>query len=404
MAARGSRISSPVLSLQRSTCALQVLCLCQRPKAHRPCTSCLPLKHVGGCQNVAADSLVATDLQFDHTVSINLTTASTIISIIIFVSAAAIHAGHPTVRTNTAWNTEDFVVLKVDMRNAFNVVSRQAVLMSVVYSFQNCSRGRHGTMVNTQYYGTQWEPLVQKLVCNKETPYAHYYLSSATEGDLIFCAKIVAQKRAIALKLLNQLSEVVPAPVLNFHLDPSEFQAGIKWWLGVMWSPATTGYETYSWSPAGELALVPELKQEVVLGHDQPRTRPADVLVPDWVLGKPAAFDITVTSLLNPSTFTEASVMAGSAALAAEQRKHHANDAKCSELGWNCIPLAVESYGCWGIEARQHLARLASRLATHYNQSKSQATSSLYGRLNLALVKANVRALLSHSMSFQDTY
>ena len=92
MAARGSRISSPVLSLQRSICALQVLCLCQRPKAHRPCTSCLPLKHVGGCQNVAADSLVATDLQFDHTVSINLTTASTIISIIIFVSAAAIHA------------------------------------------------------------------------------------------------------------------------------------------------------------------------------------------------------------------------------------------------------------------------------------------------------------------------
>ena len=41
------------------------------------------------------------------------------------------------------------------------------------------------------------------------------------------------------------------------------------------------------------------------LGHDQWCTRPADVLVPDWVLGKPAAFDITVTSLLNPSTFTE---------------------------------------------------------------------------------------------------
>ena len=66
------------------------------------------------------------------------------------------------------WNTEDFVVLKVDMQNAFNVVSRQ--LMSVVYTFQSCSRGRHGAMVNTQYYGTQWEPLVQKLVCNKGTP------------------------------------------------------------------------------------------------------------------------------------------------------------------------------------------------------------------------------------------
>ena len=68
---------------------------------------------------------------------------------------------------------------------------------------------------------------------------------------------------------------------------------------------------------------MPELKQEVVLGMTN------IMLVPDWVLGKPAAFDITVTSPLNnPSTFTEASAMAGSAALAAEQRKHHANDAK----------------------------------------------------------------------------
>ena len=121
------------------------------------------------------------------------------------------------------------------------------------------------------------------------------------------------------------------------------------------------------------------------------------------MLGKPAAFDITITSPLHPSTFTEASVMAGSAALAAEQRKHNANEVKCSELGWKCVPLAVESYGCLGTEARQHLARLASRLATRYNISKSQATSNLYGRLNLTLVRANVRALLSHPMSFQDT-
>ena len=94
---------------------------------------------------------------------------------------------------------------------------------------------------------------------------------------------------------------------------------------------------------------------------------------------------------------------AGSAALAAEQRKHNANDVKCSQLGWKCVPLAVESYGCWGTEARQHLARLASRLANRYNILKSQATFSLYGRLNLTLVRANVRALLSRPMSFQDT-
>ena len=40
--------------------------------------------------------------------------------------------------------------------------------------------------------------------------------------------------------------------------------------------------------------------------------------------------------------------MAGSAASAAEIRKHVANDEKCSRLGWVCIPLSVETYGCVG--------------------------------------------------------
>ena len=41
------------------------------------------------------------------------------------------------------------------------------------------------------------------------------------------------------------------------------------------------------------------------LGHDERCTRPDNVLVPNWDLGKPAAFD-TVASLLNHSILTEA--------------------------------------------------------------------------------------------------
>ena len=108
------------------------------------------------------------------------------------------------------------------------------------------------------------------------------------------------------------------------------------------------------------------------LGHDERRTRPADVLVPNWNLGKPAAFDLTVASLLKQSILTEACVTVGSSAQVSEQRKHASNDIKCSELGWSCIPLAVETYGCWGAEARLHLSRLASRLAARLNCSKSQ--------------------------------
>ena len=98
-----------------------------------------------------------------------------------------------------------------------------------------------------------------------------------------------------------------------------------------------------------------------------------------------------MTSPLNPSLLSEAGLTAGSAAVAAELiiRKHLANDAKCYELGWTCIPLVVESYGAWGREA---ISRLASLLATRTNTPKSKVVSNFYGRLNLTF--NNARSLL----------
>ena len=73
----------------------------------------------------------------------------------------------------------------------------------------------------------------------------------------------------------------------------------------------------------------------------------------NWALGKTAACDISVTSPINSNIMSEAGVTAGAAAQATELRKHEANDVKCSELGWLCIPLVVESYGAWGKEAME---------------------------------------------------
>ena len=87
-------------------------------------------------------------------------------------------------------------------------------------------------------------------------------------------------------------------------------------------------------------------------------TRPADVLMRDWALGKPAAFDITVTSPLNPTILAEVCLRVSAAAEAAERRKHAAN-----ELGWVCVPLAVETYCNWGEEVRRTFALLATCLA-----------------------------------------
>ena len=111
------------------------------------------------------------------------------------------------------------------------------------------------------------------------------------------------------------------------------------------------------------------------LTHDNSRSRPADVLVARWEKGLPAALDITGTSPLNPAIIVESGSTAGVAAVATESRKHVANDTKCYELGWTCVPLAVEAYGNWGMEAQETFSRLASLLAASHSVWKSKATA-----------------------------
>eukprot|EP00731_Ephydatia_muelleri_P011996 Em0006g890a len=105
------------------------------------------------------------------------------------------------------------------------------------------------------------------------------------------------------------------------------------------------------------------------LSRDHSKTRPADILLPNWFLGRTAALDVSITSPLNPVTLLEAGVSATAAAQATEARKHQANDPKCSEL--------------------------ASRLATSTCRPKSTILHEIYGRLNLNLVCANATAILS---------
>ena len=36
---------------------------------------------------------------------------------------------------------------------------------------------------------------------------------------------------------------------------------------------------------------------------------------------------------------------------------------KCADLGWVCVPVVAESYGAWGLMARDFFSKLGSRLA-----------------------------------------
>ena len=224
---------------------------------------------------------------------------------------------------------------------------------------------------------------------------------------------------------------VTPSEGLGLHLDPSQFQVAIKWWLGLdlSYGSCCPLCPEIALDPLGHHAVTCKRGGDVVSRHNKLRdvlaescrrahlgvqvemgnnltnhshTRPAGLLVPNWVLGKAAAFDLSVTSPLNPTTLLEASVTTGVDALTTELRKHSSNDTKCKELDWVCVPLVVESYGAWGKEALESISQLASRLATCSSKTMSVVLTELYGRLNLHLVRANAIAILSRSISQSD--
>ena len=125
------------------------------------------------------------------------------------------------------------------------------------------------------------------------------------------------------------------------------------------------------------LGVQVEMGSTVTPNHGH--THPVDLLVPKWIVGTPAAFDLLVTSPLNPTISLEVSVTTGAAAWTTEQRKPCSNDAKCDKLAWVYLPLVMESYGAWGKEALESISQLASRLATCSSKGKSVVLTELYG-------------------------
>ena len=122
---------------------------------------------------------------------------------------------------------------------------------------------------------------------------------------------------------------VIPSLRLNLHLEPDEFQIAVKWWLGIAATDIPVcsfcpfhalGHHALTCKHGGDVVsrhnrlrdvllescrlacLGPQIEAQSVLRHEGHRTRPTDILIPHWDLGKPAALDRTVTSTLNSST------------------------------------------------------------------------------------------------------
>ena len=92
--------------------------------------------------------------------------------------------------------------------------------------------------------------------------------------------------------------------------------------------------------------------------------RPADVFVPRWRGGTPAAWDFAVTSGLRADLLVASAAEGGGDAAATryeEQKRLHQDTARCcSEAGLSFIPMVCEAHGgSWSPLARKVFDRAA---------------------------------------------
>ena len=96
--------------------------------------------------------------------------------------------------------------------------------------------------------------------------------------------------------------------------------------------------------------------------HLDARRRPADVFLPRWRRGLPAALDFAVTSGLRGAVVHESSRDASACTRAYEDFKceHLDTKARCEEEGITFLPVVMEAHrGGWGQEAHKIWAQLA---------------------------------------------
>ena len=219
---------------------------------------------------------------------------------------------------------------------------------------------------------------------------------------------------------------LVPSPGLGLRLEPAEVQTLVKLRLGLELGNAgdmcpycpdkvldALGHHAVTCKRGPDVvsrhnvirntihdvcrraALSPILEQGAGLDNEGTLSRPADILIPTWTMGKAGALDITVVHPLNNSNIFGASTSAYQCLASAEERKHRENGAKCEELNWLCVPVAVTPYGCWGSEGKSALKKVVWKLAVRTKQSPAVAQKATFTRLAVIIARSTARAIVS---------
>ena len=140
-------------------------------------------------------------------------------------------------------------------------------------------------------------------------------------------------------------------------------------------------------SAAQSAALAPRKEAPSLIPGSS--SRPADIYLPNWCRGRPAALDVTVISTLQSLTLAGVASTQGHALRVGEERKMAAHYAACRFVGVVFIPLVVESLGGWSEEAVHNISRIGRLLGLWTGAPPSVSTCHLFQRLAISLWKGN---------------
>ena len=129
---------------------------------------------------------------------------------------------------------------------------------------------------------------------------------------------------------------------------------------------------------------------------DAQRRRPADVFLPSWEGGRPAALDLAITCPQRQDLRALAAQRSGAAAKAYEQtkREYLGTAAQCEAQGFSFVPFVGETSGGWGPSAICTLKAFARASAVRTGVESGVIKTQQLQALGSAVRRSHARAVL----------
>ena len=133
-------------------------------------------------------------------------------------------------------------------------------------------------------------------------------------------------------------------------------------------------------------------------------SRPADVFLPTWSRGRPAALDVHVISPLQQQTLGEAASTPGHALQVGVQRKLASHLEACRSAGVDFVPIVAEALGGLAEDSISTIRSLGIAISQRVSpQDSTTCTKQLFHRVAIALWRGNACLWLHRQPTLSPT-